>query len=195
MLPPFFDSIQPHWRLLGGVLLGVVFMLSTKAFVEAHEDLKFNGLEGLNAKKALLVMGVMTVHSFTEGVGLGVSFATTAPTHLGTFITLSLALHNVPEGLAVSIALVPRGLSVRRAFAWSVFTSLPQPLMAVPSYYFVEHFQALLPVGLGFAAGAMSFLALFELLPEAAETTSVGHTVLLSTLSFLLMLVAQMQFH
>ena len=51
-----------------GTVLGLGFILLTQGFLEEHEHLKFEGLEGLNAKKSLLIMGVMTLHSFTEGV-------------------------------------------------------------------------------------------------------------------------------
>lgn len=106
---------------------------------------------GLDARKALLVVGVITVHSFTEGVGIGVSFGGSQA--LGLFISLALAVHNVPEGLAISLVLVPRGVGRVRAAFWSVFSSLPQPLMAVPAFVFVGVFRELLPYGLGFAAG------------------------------------------
>jgi zinc transporter ZupT len=107
----------------------------------------------------------MTVHSFTEGVGVGVSFGDGAA--LGVLISIAIAVHNIPEGLAISLVLVPRGASVRSAAWWSVFSSLPQPLMAVPAYAFVEEFAGVLPIGLGFAAGAMLWLALVELVPDA----------------------------
>ena len=54
-----------------------------------------------------------------------------------------------------------------RAAFWSVFSSLPQPLMAVPAFAFVEAFGPLLPYGLGFAAGAMTWMVFAELLPDA----------------------------
>jgi hypothetical protein len=54
--------------LVSGMLLGLGFIKLTQNFLDEHEHLKFEGLEGLNAKKSLLIMGVMTLHSFTEGV-------------------------------------------------------------------------------------------------------------------------------
>ena len=115
-----------------------------------------------------MVVGVMTVHSFTEGVGVGVSFG--GGEAFGALITTAIALHNVPEGLAISLVLVPRGVSVLHAAGWSIFTSLPQPLMAVPAFLFVEWFAAVLPAGLGFAAGAMVWMVAAQLLPDAMHT-------------------------
>jgi len=60
-------------------------------------------------------------------------------------------------------------VTVGRAAAWSIFSSLPQPLLAVPAFLFVEAFSSLLPFGLGFAAGAMGWLAVTQLAPEAAR--------------------------
>ena len=67
--------------------------------------------------------------------------------------------------------LIPRGASVRSAAGWSIFSSLPQPLMAVPAFLFVEQFAGILPLGLGFAAGAMLWLVVADLMPEALRTT------------------------
>ena len=111
-----------------------------------------------------MIVGVMTVHSAAEGVGVGVSYG--GGERLGLLITLAIAAHNVPEGLAISLVLVPRGASVRSAARWSVFSSLPQPLIAPFAYLFVEAFTPMLPAGLGFAAGAMLWMVWSELLPE-----------------------------
>eukprot|EP00937_MAST-01D_sp_MAST-1D-sp2_P006639 g6639.t1 len=159
-------------RVLLGLAVGVAFILGTRGFLEQHEDVKFDCISGLDARKALLVMGVMTIHSFSEGVAIGVSFAKEAPKALGLLISATLAVHNVPEGLAIALVLVPRGLSVLHAGLFCVFSSLPQPLMAVPAYLFVEHFVVVLPVGLGFAGGAMVYISLFELMPETLENVS-----------------------
>jgi zinc transporter ZupT len=123
----------------------------------------------------------MTAHSFAEGVGIGVSFGGSG--ELATFITAAIAVHNIPEGLATSLVLVPRGMPVWQAALWSIFTSLPQPIMAVPSYLAVEAFEPFLPVGLGIAAGAMIWMVFAELIPDAnknASSAAVGVTVTLS---------------
>lgn len=71
--------------------------------------------------------------------------------------------------LQTSLVLVPHKVPLIDAALWCIFTSLPQPIMAVPAFALVEYFLPILPIGLGFAAGAMVWVALFELLPEAKE--------------------------
>ena len=152
-------------RTIGGAALGALFIGVTRRIVGRYEDLRFGTLEAADAKKAILIVAVMTVHSFSEGVGVGVAYGGGAA--LGIFITVAIAIHNIPEGLAISLVLVPRGSSVRAAAGWSIFTSLPQPLVAAPAFLFVEAFRPVLPVGFGFAAGAMTWLVFAELVPDA----------------------------
>jgi ZIP family zinc transporter len=118
-------------------------------------------------------------------VGVGVSFG--GGQALGVFITTAIAVHNIPEGLAISLVLVPRGEPVWRAAAWSVFSSLPQPLLAVPAFLFVEASQPFLPVGLGFAGGAMIWMVFAELIPEALEDTSSAAVATAVTASLMAM--------
>jgi zinc transporter ZupT len=170
-------------RMVLGAAAGTAFMLATGRFLGRGRDreLHLGALRGADALRALLIVGFMTVHSFSEGVGVGVAFG--AGETLGVFIAVAIAVHNIPEGLAISLVLVPRGVSVWRAAGWSVFSSLPQPLMALPAFLFVETFEPFLPVGLGFAAGAMLWLVAAELLPEAlgeARVATVVATVALS---------------
>jgi zinc transporter ZupT len=176
---------------LAGALVGVFFILATQRFLGDRDgqDLVFEAATGEGAKKMLLIVIVMTAHSFAEGVAVGVSFG--GGVTLGAVITIAIAIHNVPEGVAISAVLRPQGVSVPRCAAWSVFSSLPQPLMAVPAFLFVETFRAALPYGLGFAAGAMIFMVLVELLPEAYEHGDRAQVATLATASAVAMVLFQ----
>jgi zinc transporter, ZIP family len=177
-------------RTLMGALTGLAFIVLVRRLLQRDEHpAVFARMNELDARKALLIVGVMTMHSFTEGVGVGVSFG--GGLALGLFITLAIAVHNIPEGLAISLVLVPRGVAWSRAALWSVFSSLPQPLMAVPAFVFVETFRPLLPFGLGFAAGAMIWMVFSELIPDALEETSGNLVGIIITLSVLAMLAFQ----
>lgn len=176
-------------RVLIGILLGLVGIVVGHRLVADGGTHEIANLKGLDASKALLIVGVMTVHSFAEGVAVGVSFAGDGA--LAKFISTAIAVHNIPEGLAIALVLVPRGTPVWQAALWSIFTSLPQPLMAVPSYLFIEAFQPLLPMGFGLAAGAMIWLVFSELVPEANEHESSDNVAIAVTLAFAAMIAFQ----
>lgn len=177
-------------RTLVGALIGLGFIVLVRTLLQHDEHpAVFASMNGLDARKALLVVGVMTMHSFTEGVGVGVSFG--GGEALGLFITLAIAVHNIPEGLAISLVLVPRGVGWIRAALWSIFSSLPQPLMAVPAFVFVAMFQPLLPYGLGFAGGAMIWMVFSELMPDALEEASSNLVAVVVTLSIVAMVAFQ----
>ncbi|HRE27140.1 MAG TPA: ZIP family metal transporter [Anaerolineales bacterium] len=150
-----------------GVGLGMAFILITRKVLPDHDELSIGGMKGLSARRALLLFLVMTIHSFAEGVGVGVAFG--GGQAIGLMIAIAIAVHNIPEGLAISLTMVPRGTPVWKAALYSIASSLPQPLMAVPAYWFVEQFRPALPVGLGFAAGAMIWMVFSELLPESLK--------------------------
>jgi zinc transporter ZupT len=157
------------WQTIVGGGIGVAFILIGHDWLEERE-VGFGGFKAADARQTLLIIVVMTLHSFSEGVAVGVAFG--GGTELATLITVAIAVHNVPEGLAISAVMRPKGSSVLSCAAWSVFSSLPQPLMAVPAFLFVEKFRPVLPYGLGFAAGAMVFMVFLELMPEAYRGAS-----------------------
>lgn len=176
-------------RTFAGAASGLVFLVLTRRLLGSREDVVLGRLTGDDAMKALMIVGVMTLHSVTEGVGIGVSFG--GGEELGLFIATAIAVHNIPEGLAISLVIVPRGTSVAKAAGWSVFSSLPQPLLAVPAFLFVEQFRPFLPVGLGFAAGAMLWMVAAELLPDAVEDAGLGATLATVVLAAAAMMVFQ----
>ncbi|MFB6255039.1 MAG: ZIP family metal transporter [Halobacteriaceae archaeon] len=145
-------------------------------------------------RQLILILGILTVHSFPEGVAIGVSFAemgleggvpigiATIPV-LAIFMTIAISIHNIPEGLAISIPLKSMEISRWRMVGAAIFSSLPQPLGAVIAFVFVRWAKAFLPFGFGFAAGAMIYLVFSEFIPEALETGdklgSKGYTELI----------------
>ena len=177
-------------RTGAGVLVGVAFIVIASRLLHGHpSDLALGSLRGEDAVKGLLIVGVMTVHSVAEGVGVGAAFG--GGETLGILIAVAIAVHNVPEGLAISLVLVPRGTSVPAAAGWSIFSSLPQPLLAVPAFLFVDAFEGILPAALGFAAGAMIWMVARELLPEALEQAPRGVVLATALASFAAMLAFQ----
>ena len=153
--------------------------------VVAHEvlidaDLDPQQYEEADFNKLVLILGILTVHSFPEGVAVGVSFADlgleggvgllgfTVPL-LAVFMTVAISIHNIPEGTAISIPLKSMDVSEWRMVWWAVFSSLPQPVGAVIAFAFVRIAREFLPYGFGFAAGAMIYLVLSEFIPEALD--------------------------
>jgi ZIP family zinc transporter len=187
--------------LVGGILAGVVLVEVSDRILDTVDIGGDNGTLGaddgepvrdehaLNVeafaegdlKKLVLVLGILTVHSFPEGVAVGVSFAdlgleggfpilgVSVPL-LAAFMTVAISIHNVPEGTAIAIPMRAMGLSNWRMVGAAVFSSLPQPIGAVIAFAFVRWARAFLPFGFGFAAGAMVYLVLTEFVPEALET-------------------------
>lgn len=159
-------------RMLLGAVAGVLAVALASRWLRSRETWRFETLRGAHARTALIIVAVMTVHSAAEGVGVGVSFGGGGAIGLAT--AAAIAVHNIPEGLAISLVLVPRGVSVPHAAGWSIVSSLPQPLLALPAFLFVEAFAAALPVGLGFAAGAMIWMVLAEIVPEVFRGSRQG---------------------
>ena len=169
----------------------MIFILVTQHVLERYDEdeLVFGAATGESARRMFLMVVVMTVHSFSEGVAVGVSFG--GGVELATLITAAIAVHNIPEGVAITAVMRPRGVSVARSGFWSVVSSLPQPLMAVPAFLFVEAFRPGLPWGLGFAAGAMVFMVLVELLPEAFHEGGRRTVATLTTVTVIGMVLFQ----
>ncbi|GMI89903.1 hypothetical protein like AT3G08650 [Hibiscus trionum] len=189
MLAASFDLIQEGqehgagtWVVIG-ILAGAIFILLCKKFLEQYGEVSMLDIKGAGATKAVLVIGIMTLHSFGEGSGVGVSFAGPKGFTQGLSVTMAIAVHNIPEGLAVSMVLASRGVSPQNAMLWSVITSLPQPIVAVPSFICADAFNKVLPFCTGFAAGCMIWMVVAEVLPDAFKEASPSPVASAATLS------------
>ncbi|PKA65593.1 Putative zinc transporter [Apostasia shenzhenica] len=189
MLAASFDLVQEgqnygggNWVVIG-IISGAIFILLCKKILEKYGEVSMLDIKGADASKAILVIGIMTLHSFGEGSGVGVSFASSKGLNQGLLITLAIAVHNIPEGLAVSMVLSSRGVSPQNAMLWSFITSLPQPIVAVPSFLCADAFHRVLPFCTGFAAGCMIWMVIAEVLPDAFKEASPSKVASAGTLA------------
>mmetsp|Transcript_913 Transcript_913/g.2366 ORF Transcript_913/g.2366 Transcript_913/m.2366 type:complete len:296 (-) Transcript_913:323-1210(-) len=183
-------GLLPWQALVLGSAAGAAFVAMSQRMLDQCGDVHMGIIEGVDARKALLIVAVMAVHSFSEGIAIGVSFRGSSPPQLGVMVSSTLAVHNIPEGFAVSVPLMAKGVSTLGAALWSIGTSVPQPLMAVLAFYFVDTFVLIQPIGLGFAAGAMLWVALVELFPESIAVCGLSSTALVGAASAAIMTVS-----
>ena len=188
MLAASFEMINegetkgPGWVVVG-MGLGVVFVKFTQDWLEEHGDVNFASLSGANAKKTVLAVGIMTIHSIGEGVGMGVAFAGDNGWKSGTTICTAMGIHNIPEGVAVAALMISNGSPFNAAFFWALMHSMPQPVLAFFGYSFVDKFTGVLPLAMGFPAGCMLWLVFAELIPEAQEHLSASTVGTVATCS------------
>ncbi len=168
LLAPALEEGSP-WEAALGFAIGVGFMLSVRRYVAAHR-VELRGREGAGVRSSFLVFAVLFVHSFPEGLAIGTAYASSTA-GLGLYVIVAIALQNVPEGTSVAIPMDTARFSRTQQFWAAVATSAPQPFAAVVAYVLVEEVQALLPISLAFAAGAMLSLVGLELLPAALSPT------------------------
>lgn len=153
------------YEVIAGLLLGALFFKVAQSYVESKE---WGDPDKPGNHRGFLLFLAMFIHSIPEGIAIGVGFAT-GDFRFGLVMALAISVHNIPEGIAISLPLRAEGASIWRCMGLSVLSSVPQPLLAVPAAYAVWLFQPLLAVGLGIAGGAMLYITMDELIPEALE--------------------------
>ena len=161
------------WEVAVGLGVGALFYAAAAGWIRSNERFDLLNLRRVGGAQSLLIVAVMTVHSAPEGVAIGVAFGS-RETGLGIAVVSALAVHNIPEAVAITLALRANGVSTRGCLGWALFTSIPQPLVAPFAAWFVWLFEPLLPFGMGLAAGAMTYLVVDDLLPEAFEKARKG---------------------
>ena len=162
LLGPAIDDGSPA-AILAGLALGVLFVLDARRRLARRG--RFAGAAHADARRSLLVFGVLFVHSLPEGLAVGAAWAAD-PAAVGPFVIAAVALQNIPEGTAMAIPMATAGYSRARQFWAAVMSSAPQPVGALLAYVLVEEVRSLLPLSLAFAAGAMLAVVFAELVPD-----------------------------
>jgi ZIP family zinc transporter len=173
-----------------GIFVGAGIMALTSRVLNGSEH-EISGLSIESSRKILLVLITMFIHSFPEGLAVGIAYGS-GEAGLGLIMALAILIHNIPEGIAVAMPLRAEGISGWKCIGWAIFTGLPQLLAAAPAYLAVVTFRQILPFGFGFAAGAMIFLVMSEMIPTSRmEENQRISSALFGTVGFLIMMVIQ----
>lgn len=159
-----------------GFLLGIVFLLGMDRAVP-HLHLGASEAEGpkTSLKKTTMLVLAVTLHNIPEGMAVGVVFSglitsNSNITLMGAMaLSIGIAVQNFPEGAIISLPLCNEGVSRRRAFAYGTFSGIVEPVAAFITILLSSFIEPVLPYLLSFAAGAMVYVVVEELIPEANE--------------------------
>lgn len=181
----------------GGFILGIAFLMTLDFFLP-HLHPGSDQAEGMSAswrRTSLLVLAV-TLHNIPEGMAVGLSFALAAQ-HAGDpamyaaamALAIGIGIQNFPEGAAISLPLRQEGLSTGRSFAIGSLTGSVEPVFGILTVLAAGGIQPLMPWLLSFAAGAMMYVVVEELIPEAhlGEHSNVGTLGVMA--GFLIMMI------
>lgn len=166
-----------------GIWLGIMFLLLLDKIIP-HLHMNSDEAEGVksNLPKSAMLMLAVALHNLPEGVAVGVVIAGGMADNTGLSLAgamtlaLGIAIQNFPEGAIISMPLRGEGLSKGKAFLWGVLSGLVEPLAAICAILLAGFVSPLLPWMLGFAAGAMLYVVVEELIPEisAGEHSNIG---------------------
>ena len=166
-----------------GFLFGIVFLLVLDSVVP-HLHLESAKPEGIKTKlkKTTMMIFAVTLHNIPEGMAVGVSFAgaligNAGITMAGAFaLALGIAIQNFPEGAIISMPLKAEGMSKRKAFLYGTLSGIVEPIGAIITILLTNAVITILPYLLSFAAGAMIYVVVEELIPEsqAGEHSNIG---------------------
>lgn len=166
---------------LGG---GLFLFIVDKVLPHLHMGLDTSQAEGVKTswQRSILLVLAITIHNIPEGLAVGIAFGAVAygipSASLGGAIALALGigLQNFPEGAAVSIPLRREGFSRRKAFLYGQASGIVEPIAGVIGAFAVMSIRPLLPYALAFAAGAMIYVVVEELIPEAQQGEEITRT-------------------
>lgn len=179
LLTPAMEMSDSLGRLsflppLIGLALGACFLRGLDTVLPHLHGLS-NTHEGLSTtwRRSILLVTAMALHHIPEGLAMGVGYGAAgagqaALTGSGALVlTMSILLQNLPEGLVVSTALRAEGLSAKKSFFYGMLSGITAPLGAVPGALAAGAMTHILPVALAFAGGAMIYVVVEEVIPEA----------------------------
>lgn len=174
LLIPAIESAQgfriPAWvPAAGGSALGIAFLIAMDSLLP-HLTPDF--LRNTSNHGTALLAFAITMHNIPEGMAVGISFALAAQGNVDALpaamaLTFGIGVQNFPEGAAISLPLCQEGMGKGRAFMIGAFSGIMEPIAAILTVLAANFIQPLMPWLLSFAAGAMLYVVVEELIPEA----------------------------
>lgn len=166
-----------------GFILGILFLLVLDNIIP-HLHLKSTKPEGMKSKfkKTTMMVLAVTLHNIPEGMAIGVCFAgiltaNSGITIAGAFaLAIGIAIQNLPEGAIISMPLKAEGMSKPKAFLYGTLSGIVEPIAAGITLLLIGVISSVLPYFLSFAAGAMIYVVVEELIPESqnGEHSNIG---------------------
>ncbi len=180
-----------------GVLVGILFLLMLDKLIP-HLHSNSNEPEGIkknNLKKATMLVLAVVIHNIPEGMAVGIVFAGALNegallTLAGAFaLSIGIAIQNFPEGAIISMPLISEGLSKNKAFLYGVLSGVVEPIGAIVTIMFSGLITPFMPYLLSFAAGAMIYVVVEELIPEASQGEHSNIGTIGFSIGFVIMMI------
>ncbi|ABR54118.1 zinc/iron permease [Methanococcus vannielii SB] len=203
LLSPAIEMSE-HLGIFGLILVGIGFLSGglflsglDKIIPHLHRGLSYNEAEGIKTtwhKNRLMLLAV-TLHNIPEGLAVGVLFGalsfefSNSALISAIALTIGMGIQNFPEGLAVSFPLRGEGLSRKKSFYYGQLSAVVEPIFGVIGALMVTFFTQLLPFSLSFAAGAMVFVVIEEIIPECYIHGNIDKATIAAIFGFTLMMI------
>lgn len=187
LLQPAFEQagegIGNAWPVPVGFIAGICFLLFLDTIVP-HQHIEEKNPEGPKSRlpRSIKMILAVALHNIPEGMAVGVVLAGAASGNTGLTVSgaialsIGMAIQNIPEGAIISVPLRSEGKSRPAAFTWGALSGLVEPIAAILTMLFIENSSGTMPVLLAFAAGAMIYVVVEELIPssQAGEHSNIG---------------------
>lgn len=176
---------------LGFLSGGILLFISDKIF----DILDKNKNNNSSKKRVMMLVSSITMHNIPEGLAVGIAFGSISYGLEGATIisacllALGIGLQNFPEGSAVSIPLLREGYSRKKAFLYGSLSAIVEPISGVIGALLVLKIRLLLPFLLAFAAGAMIYVVVEELIPESQTNEKKDYMALFTLIGFSIMMI------
>jgi zinc transporter, ZIP family len=192
------DSSLPSWvpATVGFLLGGVFLWLADRILPHLHLGLDTTDAEGIPTswRRSVLLVLAITLHNIPEGLAVGVAFGAlaadlpSASLAGAVALALGIGIQNFPEGAAVSIPLRRENMSRLKAFWYGQASGMVEPMAGVVGALAVIFMRPILPYALAFAAGAMIYVVVEELIPESQQGTDTDTSTVGAMVGFAVMM-------